>query len=284
MNKLVTTLSIIGLLAASNISFAEGCDSCVPPLSGQFPNELNYTTQQLNDLAREVNNLNIDSDAIGASLVGSAWPKDAKEAGKKDKAEQGKGNAENKDPYLAFSELEREYAKSKLSLDYLYGLFLSYGERNIAITKFKNDLDYQLKICKQKEIEKNKYKNISNYEYKAYTRLLREVWEEAKEDLEDEMMELQVEDTDLRESYKIKAVEWFLQKYQPGGDGGIDGVSIGWKEQAKKKKKKCRAEKKLGKIAREFNCLNLEKLWMKDEFYGARSKIEKEGGVKDGKR
>ena len=266
MNKLVTSLSIIGLFATSNISFAvEGDAIKLSSYAGQIPTELNFTAPK--SIPRDM--------AMSVSFGGF---------GIKDKTEQKEGKVQNKDPYLAFSELEREYAKSKLSLDYLYGLFLSYGERNIAIRKFKNDLDYQLKICKQKEIEKNKYKNISNYEYKAYTQLLREVWEEAKEDLEDEMMELQVEDTDLRESYKIKAVEWFLQKYQPGGDGGIDGVSIGWKEQAKKKKKKCRAEKKLGKIAREFNCLNLEKSWMKDEFYGARSKIEKEEGTKDGKR
>lgn len=214
MNKLVTSLSIIGLLATSNISFAEEGDSRSPPYAGQIPTELNFTTQQLNDLAREVNNLNIDSDAIGASLVGSAWPNDAKEAGKKDKAVQGKDEYPDCGKPL-ISILETIYELNGLKYNYIFGLLLDFSEGKLSIENLEQEMINKVKACQKKEKELLRTIEESS-EIKMYSETITHMWKLYAGIVSTDKKNLQEQKTSLeklREQYAKLAAGWFSYEY-----------------------------------------------------------------------
>ena len=143
-NSKLVTLSIVGFLVGSNISFAEGGDNGSVPFSG-------YSIQKLNEIAREINSIKIDSDNIGASL-GSAWPKDAKEAGEKDKVEQFKDeNPDYAKPLI--SKLETIYELNRLGYKYIFGLLLDFSEGKLSIENLEQEMINKIKACQKKEKE-----------------------------------------------------------------------------------------------------------------------------------
>ena len=220
MNKLVTTLSIIGFLAASNISAAEGGNNGSVPFSG-------YSTQKLNEIAKEINNLNISSDATGASLVGSAWSKDAKEAWKKDKAEQVKD--ENPDSEKStISKLETIYELNKLQYNSIFGLLLDFSEGKLSIENLEQEMINKIKACQKKE--KELLGNIEeSSEIKIYAETITGMWELYAKIVSIDKKNLQEQKTSLeklREQYAKLAAGWFSYEYGMRDKEGVAKIKL----------------------------------------------------------
>lgn len=194
MSKLVTSLSIIGLLAISNISFAEEGDSRSPPYAGQIPTELNFTVPK--SIPRDM--------AMSVSFGGF---------GIKDKTEQKEGNVQNKDSYSAFLKIEEEYEKSRLKHAYIFGLFLDFGEGKLSIEDLEVEISNKIKLCRQKEREANV---SANKEAKLLAATMIEIWEKFEKVVKTGKKRLLEKNTnmqDIRDLYKEKAIGWFSARY-----------------------------------------------------------------------
>lgn len=205
-NSKLVTLSIVGFLVGSNISFAEGGDNGSVPFSG-------YSIQKLNEIAREINSIKIDSDNIGASL-GSAWPKDAKEAGEKDKVEQFKDeNPDYAKPLI--SKLETIYELNRLGYKYIFGLLLDFSEGKLSIENLEQEMINKIKACQKKE--KELLGNIEEgSEIKMYAETITGMWELYAKIVSIDKKNLQEQKTSLeklRERYAKLATGWFSNEY-----------------------------------------------------------------------
>ena len=195
MKKLVTSLSIMGLLATSNISFAaEGDAIKLSSYVGQIPTELNFTTPK--SMPRDM--------AMSVSFGGF---------GIKDKTEQKEDNVQNKDSYSAFLKIEEEYEKSRLKHAYIFGLFLDFGEGKLSIEDLEVEISNKIKLCRQKEREANV---SANKEAKLLAATMIEIWEKFEKVVKTGKKRLLEKNTnmqDIRDLYKEKAIGWFSSRY-----------------------------------------------------------------------
>jgi hypothetical protein len=197
MNKLVTTLSIITVLSASNVSFASGGDvTRLSHYAGQIPTELNFTKPSTGE----------GDGGIDIKFGGF---------GTKDKTELGEGDAQNKDSYSTLLKFQSDYEQSRLQFNYIFGLYLDFGDGKLSIENLEEEMQNKVKACKQKE--KTAFENGEEDEVnKLLARTTREVWEKvAKAVSADKKRLLEKKTTieNLRDKCTEIAMGWFSSQY-----------------------------------------------------------------------
>ena len=175
MNKLVTTLSIIGFLGVSNVSFA----------------------------------------GSGALFYPSAPNKNKIESSKSNEAANKSSESQDKDSYATLLKFQSDYEQSRLQFNYIFGLYLDFGDGKLSIENLEEEMQNKVKACKQKE--KTAFENGEKDEVnKLLARTTREVWEKvAKAVSADKKRLLEKKTTieNLREQYTEKATSWFISQY-----------------------------------------------------------------------
>ena len=200
----------------------------------------------------------IDSDNIGASL-GSAWPKDAKEAGEKDKVEQFKDeNPDYAKPLI--SKLETIYELNRLGYKYIFGLLLDFSEGKLSIENLEQEMINKIKACQKKE--KELLGNIEEgSEIKMYAETITGMWELYAKIVSIDKKNLQEQKTSLeklREQYAKLAAGWFSYQYGMKNKevgNNLDASSNTESQESKKskhmtKEKSANAEKNQQKITK----------------------------------
>ena len=175
MNKLVTTLSIIGFLGVSNISFA-GSEALFYP---------------------------------------SAPNKNKIESSKSNEAANKSSESQDKDSYATLLKFQSNYEQSRLQFNYIFGLFIDFGNGNISIESLEEEMKNKVKASKKKEAMTFKNAEVNEVN-KIWARTISEVWEKvAKAVSADKKRLLEKKTTieNLREQYTEKATSWFISQY-----------------------------------------------------------------------
>ena len=175
MNKLVTTLSIIGFLGVSNVSFA----------------------------------------GSGALFYPSAPNKNKIESSKSNEAANKSSESQDKDSYATLLKFQSNYEQSRLQFNYIFGLFIDFGNGNISIESLEEEMKNKVKASKKKEAMTFKNAEVNEVN-KIWARTISEVWEKvAKAVSADKKRLLEKKTTieNLREQYTEKATSWFISQY-----------------------------------------------------------------------
>ena len=113
-----------------------------------------------------------------------------------------------------FLNLLNENEKNRLKYDYIFGLFLNFGEGEISIDDLETEIKNRTKLCKAKE--KEAYENDAGKLEKLLATTTREVWEKfekvVKADKE-RLLKKKINIADVQKVHKEKAIKWFSGQY-----------------------------------------------------------------------
>ena len=175
MNKLVTTLSIIGFLGVSNVSFA-GSEGFFYP---SIPNKNKIETSKSNESVNK------------------------------------SSKSENKDSYATLLKFQSEYEQSRLQFDYIFGLCLDFGNGNLSIVSLEEEMQNKVKASKKKEeiAFKNAEEIEGNKLWAKTIREVWEKFAEKVSEDNKHLLAKQITLENLREKYTEKAMSWFSSQY-----------------------------------------------------------------------
>jgi hypothetical protein len=196
MNKLITTISIIGALGASSSSFAE-----ISNVS---------TDQTRQDIFPA-------SVAEFASKLGVEL-KEAKKEEENSLSKERVKSQEEKD-IIDLLKIDYENAKSKIKYDYIFGLFLDFSKGNISINELEDEVGKRAGISSDKEREVTK-KDEDKVE-KLVAVATREVWEKYEKVISTDKKRLdnkEISIGDLQRDYGDLAIKWFSGQYGIKGE------------------------------------------------------------------
>ena len=129
-------------------------------------------------------------------------------------------------------EIDHENEIKYVKYDYIFGLFLEFGEGNISIDELDSEFKRRMIIFKDKE-QKAIKKDADKVE-KFLAEDKREVWEKLENAISSGKKRLQNKEIsykELQEEYKDKAIEWFSYRY------GVQEKNEALKSADKKSKK-----------------------------------------------
>jgi hypothetical protein len=175
MNKLVTTLSIIGFLGVSNVSFAGSGGFFYPFIPNKNKIEPNKSNESVNKSSE----------------------------------------SENKDSYATLLKFQSDYEQNRLQFNYIFGLCLDFGNGNLSIESLEEEMKNKVKASKKKEeiAFKNTEESEGNKLWAKTIREVWEKFAKKVSEDNKRLLAKQITLENLREQYTEKATSWFISQY-----------------------------------------------------------------------